>query len=578
MFEKIKSFFARKPQELIIKMQAGNGISANYTDHSIGYGSGAKFPGGTTQSQLVVIHDHFKLRQQSRDAMYDSLEARSLVESFVDTVVDSGLRLKPTPDYDILGVKPEIVEAWAERVAGKFHLWAKSKNSHAPSINNFYQNQRLYQLFQQRDNDIFTRLYYSREKSIVNPVQIDFLDPNQIRGYAYTSTYMQCPGDDGIIRDGRGKEIGYKIWQIDSSGKYFETTIPARGEKSGRIMMLHGYNPEYAGQGRGYPRMSHLIQEFKNITDFKLSVIQKAINQSSFIGAIENEEKDPSNPLVGRVAGPIREYGANPQPSDDAQNVANTEPIINYEAYPEASVTVPGSVLIANLRRGDKIKYLQDTSPAVGFDAFVGSFFSSICASTGLSMEVVLKKFNANYSASRATLIMCWRVANIWREEMNVDFNDPIYEMWLSEEIASGRESAPGWNDPLLRAAWLSCEWSGSPMPNIDPQKSAEADRLYVELGAQTLDDVARNYNGSSGKANRSKNARQFEELPEPPWNEKPEPVEPEKNMNKKNDDMENKQAAVNLILPPKLKTKKTVEYKDINGKTKTAEITEEDI
>jgi capsid protein len=152
-----------------------------------------------------------------------------------------------------------------------------------------------------------------------------------------------------------------------------------------------------------------------------------------------------------------------------------------------------------------------------------------------MSMEVVLKRFNNNYSASRATLILCWRVANIWRDEMAADFLDPVYEMWLSEEIASGRISAPGWSDYRLRAAWLNCEWSGSPMPSIDPSKMADADRAYVEMGAQTLDDVARNYNGSSGKANRAKNARQYMDLPAPPWPrapivENPDDVEDNKN------------------------------------------------
>jgi hypothetical protein len=55
-------------------------------------------------------------------------------------------------------------------------------------------------------------------------------------------------------------------------------------------------------------------------------------------------------------------------------------------------------------------------------------------------------------------------------------------------------------------------------MPNIDPVKTATADRAYVELGAQTLDDVARNYNGSSGKSNRAKIKRQYEELATPSW------------------------------------------------------------
>jgi capsid protein len=318
--------------------------------------------------------------------MYDSVEARSLVESIVDSVVDSGLHLKPVPDSDTLGITPESAEQWAEKVAGAFHLWAKSKKSHRPRVNNFYQNQRLYQLFQQRDNDIFVRFYYGRDKDIFNPLQIDFLDPNQIRGYDYTSNYMQAPADDGIERDVAGRETGYKIWYVDQSGKYSHQTVPAIGEKSGRVFMLHGFNPEYAGQGRGYPRLSHLIEEFEHLTDFKKSVIQKAINQASFIAVIENEQQDASQPLEGRSAGPIKQYGAYPTPNESASGVTETLPIVSWDAQPEATITQPGSNLVGNLRRGDKWKNLQDTSPSANYDAFVSSFFSSICASTGMSM------------------------------------------------------------------------------------------------------------------------------------------------------------------------------------------------
>jgi len=134
-----------------------------------------------------------------------------------------------------------------------------------------------------------------------------------------------------------------------------------------------------------------------------------------------------------------------------------------------------------------------------------------------MPLEVLLIKFNSNYSASRAALIMFWRQAQIWRDEMAADFLNPVYESWLSEEIAAGKITAPGWSDFRLRAAWLSCEWAGSPMPNIDPNATADSDLKYASMGAQTLDDIARNFNGSSGKANRIKNARQFVELPEPP-------------------------------------------------------------
>jgi lambda family phage portal protein len=522
LFDRLKKLFSRKPT---VSTYALSGSNMGFDS----FGSGGKSAGGMSRPASIMIHDHFSLRQRVREAMYDSVDARGLVESITDVVADTGLKLKPTPQADILGIPESKAEEWAEAVAGSFHQWAKSKKSHRSRVNNFYQNQRLYEFFQQRDNDIFVRFYYSRDKDVFNPLQIDFIDPNQIRGYDYTTSYIQTPtNSDGIIKDGAGRESAYKVW-INNNGQFEDLTIPAIGEKSGRVFMLHGFMPEYAGQTRGYPRLSHAVQEFEQLTDFKASTIQKAINQASMVAAVENDQMDASNPLEGRVAGPVREYGSYPSPAADAGNVTpeSVEPIVDWSIMPEATMNAPGSMLIGNLRRGDKLKFLQDTSPSSSYDAFVSAFFSSICASTGWSREVVLKQFNANYSASRATLILCWREALRWREEMAADFLDPVYESWLSEEIAAGRISAPGWSDPRLRAAWLCCEWAGSPMPNIDPQKSAAADRLYVELGAQTLDDVARNFNGSSGKANRAKLSRQYQEWETPPWTPAPVVSEP---------------------------------------------------
>jgi len=535
IFGKIKSII-RPEKNITINMPAGNGVSANYS-FGQDYGSGSKFPAGMSRGAPIVIHDHFAIRQQVRDAMYDSTVAKSMVDRFADTVVDIGLKLKPTPISSIIGITPEQAEEWAEKVAESFHLWAKSKKSHNSRVNTFYQNQRLYEVFQQRDNDIFTRFYYRREKDLINPLQIDFVDPNQIRGYSYTSTYYQYPGDyDGIIKNDSGRETGYKIWYFKKdTGTYDFKTVPAIGAKSGRIMMIHGFNPEYAGQSRGFSRLTHALQEFENLTDFTQSTIKKAISQSSLTMAVENEEQDASNPLEGRIAGPLKEYGTTGKPPEgqtQESNNAISDPKINYTALPEATINEPGGVGVFNLKRGDKLNYLKDTSPSANFDMFVDSFVSYLSASSGMPVEVLLMKFNANYSASRASLILFWRVAQIWREEMNADFNNPVYEMWLSEEIAANRITAPGWSDPRIRTAWLCAEWAGAPMPNIDPLKTAAADEKYVELGAQDLDDVARNLNGSSGKANRAKLARQYEELPTPPWPRAPIMQEPENNNN----------------------------------------------
>ena len=90
--------------------------------------------------------------------------------------------------------------------------------------------------------------------------------------------------------------------------------------------------------------------------------------------------------------------------------------------------------------------------------------------------------------------------------------------MWLSEEIAKGRITAPGWLDPVLRRAWLSNSLIGSPMPNIDPMRTTAATKVNVEMGLTTLNKEAKNLNGSNGAANRAQIAKEFTEIPQSPW------------------------------------------------------------
>jgi capsid protein len=180
---------------------------------------------------------------------------------------------------------------------------------------------------------------------------------------------------------------------------------------------------------------------------------------------------------------------------------------------------------VFNLPGKQELVPFQNTAPGTAFNAFVDSQVSYIAAATGQSVETVLMKFSNNYSASRATLILCWRIALQRRYNLECFHLDPIYEMWLSEEIAAGRISAPGWADPRLRAAWLRHRFTGSLLPQIDPVKTMQASKMAVELGASTLEDIAAEYNGSSGKANRAKLVMEFSELPTPPWDKKQERV-----------------------------------------------------
>ena len=487
-------------------------------------GDGSKWENGLSHSGRIVYQDHYALRMNARKAYHDTPQARAIVDRFADVVVDTGIKIQPTPDAALLGISPEEAENWAERIGSRYDLWLASKDCHRAEAMTGYQAQRLYQIFQQRDNDIFVRLHYNGGARLQSKLQFSFLDPSQIRGDAFTSSAGFNGGDtsDGIVRDNAGRETGYKVWlkKKGEPGQFVEMTIPARGPKSGRRMMLHGFSPEYASQGRGVSRLAHALQEFQNLTDFTLATIKKAINQSNVTMYVKpSSENSASNPFedLNSPAGPAStQFGSNPTPAENAQNVDTTP--VEYCPIPEATVGVPGSVGVFNLTEGEELKPFPNTAPADTFDSFVDSFTSYLSASTGMPLEVLLMKFSSNYSASRGTLILFWRIAWIWRHEMDADFMTPLYDSWLSEEIAAGREAAPGWTDPILRAAWLSHDLIASPIPNIDDVKSAKANKMNLEINATTFDRVARETNGSNGKSNRSKITRELNEWQRMPW------------------------------------------------------------
>lgn len=528
----VKKVFAGDPAKKKINVNAADvkGSLKQWKNNLLyysgaGLSAGAKWSYGLPASGINQYINHKETRTNARKAVHSSIFARGIVERFADTVVDTGLVCEPAPITEILNITTEAAEAWAREVEMRFKLWCMSKNQHRQKTLSFYQAQRLYEIMQQRDNDMFVRLYYSRDNNLLSTLQFSFLDPNQIRGNQVTSTIGVEWNDDGIIRNEDGSERAYKVWikekDKDGSIKFVEKQIPKYGPKSKRLFMLHGFFQEYGDQGRGFSRLHHAIQEFESLTGFTSSVIQKAINHSMINMWVKPSKDAPaSNPvediLTGEGAGPA---SVNPATaSTDPEDTGAIADPVTYSPIKEAVNKVPGAMGVFNLEAGEELKPFDSNTPPESYPSFVNSFVSYLCASTGMPVEVLLMKFSNNYSASRATLLMFWRVATIWRQEMATDFLNPVYEMWMAEEIAAARILAPGWSDPRLRAAWLNCSWVGAPLPNIDPQKLANANLKNVKLGATTLDRISRENNNSNGAANRMKLQREFSELAPTPW------------------------------------------------------------
>lgn len=482
--------------------------------NSHGGSGGEKVFNGLSGNGTPLLYNSRRLILNSRRAYHDSIQAKGMVNREVDLVVDTGIKLSANCNASLLGLTEEVAEKWNDDVDERFDLYLSSKKCHRSRKMTGYQAQALYHKSSITDNDQFVHFFFEDEPDALSTCSFELTDPLNICGDGVTSTNGEYNSYDGITRDRKGRAVSFRVKGVDGKGIPYFRDIPAK--RSGRTIMSHSFVADQISQLRGIPKYAHAIQEFQRLTDFTDSHITKAISQASIAIAIENSgDTDPSNPLED-ITTPAGIDGIDYDSlSDDEKAIVDDidRSSMNIDTVGEFANKENGGLAILNLRAKDTVKSIGNTAPVTNYDKFVETFSAHLAASGDLPYEVFMLKFASNYSASRAALILFYRIAEIRRKNIDNGFITPLYENWLAEEIASGRIECPGWSDPILREAWLSHTLIGSPLPNIDPVKTAKAAELEVGLGATDLDRVAQNINGSNGKSNRAKLVRQIKEL-----------------------------------------------------------------
>jgi capsid protein len=126
---------------------------------------------------------------------------------------------------------------------------------------------------------------------------------------------------------------------------------------------------------------------------------------------------------------------------------------------------------------------------------------------------VLLKAFNASYSASRAALMDAWRTYKVRRFRKAGRLCQPVYEEVIADGVAMGHVTAPGFlSDPMIRAAWLGSFWSGDGPGALDPTKEATAAKLRIEMGQTTLPEEILAYDGGDWETKHRTSARVHDE------------------------------------------------------------------
>jgi len=443
------------------------------------------------------------LRQRSRSLYMSAPLAVSAVKTNRTNIIGSGLKPKPKIDFERLGMTVDEAEAWEKKTEKEFALWAESKFCDSTKVNDFYEMQQLACMNWLLNGDACVLIDYEKNKNSYMPyfLRLRLIESDRICN----------PDTAGMEVDLRKKaKNGNRIYngvEINSTGGveayYICNTYPisnltvkkewvrvkAYGKKTGNPNVLMIFESERPEQYRGVPYLAPVVESLKQLTRYAEAELMSAVLNGIFSVFIKTTAPTSEIPLLGGI-GDDEEISADPN---------------DYELG-------TGNILALNVN--ESLEIVDGKRPNINFDGFVASMAKYIGAALEIPVEILIKSFNSNYSASRAALLEFFKAVKMKRNWLVNDFCKPVYELWLTEAVAKGRITAPGFfSDPAFKKAWCGCIWNGPAQGQIDPVKEVTAAQKRVELGISTREIEAIETMGGDFMTNAVQLEREAKEM-----------------------------------------------------------------
>ena len=452
-----------------------------------------------------------ELRARSRSLHQSAPIATSAIATSRTQTIGSGLKLRARVDAETLGITKEAAKAWELRTMKRFELWAGSKFCDLLKKDNWYDQQDIVFTGALLNGDgwaaikfrkptpsmpFMLRIHLFEADRVSNP------DSYETSGLAAMQVQVTNPENgnriiNGVEIDVDGAIVAYWVcnrYPYDPTNMYEMpkwTRVEAWGKETGLPNILQIGHNERADQYRCVPYLAPVIETLKQVSRYTDAELMSAIIKAFF--TIFFEENVPTG--IGGL--PISE---------------TLNPKDKVSLDPNDFELGPGS--INSLPPGYKVTTVDASRTLSTFEPFTNQLIRQIGAAIEQPYEVLLKAFNSSYSASRAALLQAYAAMKIRRTWFARDFCQPIYEIWLTEAVATGKIDAPGFFDDIFtRQAWCGAEWYGPVMGVLDPVKEAQGAILRVQHGFSTREKESAEMTGTDVDANLEQLAMEQETM-----------------------------------------------------------------
>jgi len=452
-------------------------------------GEWTPFP-SDADSSLAGLDD---MRSRSRDAVRNQPVAGGIVNTTIMNTVGVGLTLQSHIDRELLGLSDPEADAWQRNLERRWKLWAGSKDCDIERTLSFNGHAQLALRSRIINGEAITLLPVKPLPGLTNPLRMQAIEADRLCNPNKQPDRRGFTG--GVEKDEDGAPVRYwltrghpgNVLYADPDRMVWDP-YPAFNSKTGLRNVLHYYRPERPSQTRGIPMLAGVLEPLKDMARMTKAELKRAVVSALFTVFIKSTgqslDNTPLAPAVRRLPGMTVQTGA----GESAATTGNIR--LGYGA-------------VVGLGRDQEIQTADPNLPNANFDPFFLACVRQIGLRIGIPYEVVIKHYTASYSAARAAMEDAWRFFLCMRAELVEDHCDPVFAVWLAQEVAQGTIYAPGFfSDPMIRAAWMGHEWTGPSKPIINPVDEVEAAERRSALGITTLSQETAAMNGGDWETN----------------------------------------------------------------------------
>lgn len=428
-----------------------------------------------------ILPDLPDLRARSRDLIRNAPIATGAIATNVTQIVGDGLRLKANINRELLGLDDEAAEQWEQAAEREFALWSRCADFTRAQC--FEEMQALAFRSSLESGDVLIVRRYRQDPGDAYGTKLQLVEADRICNQGRKA---DCETESGGVQfNADGVATGYSVANRHptdlafSKGALTWQTVPAR-DAEGNILARLLFERLRPDQPRGVPYLAPIIEMVKTLGEYTEHEVRAAA-----------------------IAAMFTAFVTTPPPEEDAPpTIGDNNTATTAVTDPTKEIALEDAGAIVRLDQGETVEIANPGRPNPAFDAFVTSVARQMGVALEIGYEILIKNFQASYSASRAALEMAWQFFRRRRAWLGRNFCQVAYEWVIYEAVAAGRLSAPGYfDDPMRRMAWCGAEWIGPARINLDPMKESNADKQDIELGVKTREQVITERTGGDFEA-----------------------------------------------------------------------------